>query len=124
MTARAPPAPAPSALHARVEHVVHAAFWDEYSLCSPKPAVQLPCLKLLYTDFWNALVRLFLPNRTLLTILAAPLPPTSSPLHSTLTLLQDILRSLLHCRAQPATPQSTHFSPISLPHPKMPSQNS
>ncbi|KAG6915456.1 hypothetical protein DXG01_011360 [Tephrocybe rancida] len=96
MMARAPPAPAPSALHARVEHVVHAAFWDEAlnSLCSPEPAVQLPRLKLLYTDLRDALVPLFPPNHTLLTTLAAPLPPTSSPLHSTLALLQDVLRAL------------------------------
>ncbi|KAG6915463.1 hypothetical protein DXG01_011367 [Tephrocybe rancida] len=121
MMARAPPALAPSAVHARVEHVVHAAFWDEalHSLCSPEPAVQLPRLKLLYTDLRDALVPLFPPNHTLLTMLAAPLPPTSSPLHSTLALLQDVLRALRQ-RCAPArdsaidTP-STHSSPISLP---------
>ncbi|KAG6904796.1 hypothetical protein DXG01_007089 [Tephrocybe rancida] len=101
--ARAPPAPAPSALHARVEHIVHTAFWDEalHSLCSPEPAVQLPRLKLLYTDLRDALVPLFLPNHTLLTTLAAPLPPTPSPLHSTLALLQVVLCTLLH-RCAPA----------------------
>ncbi|KAG6915454.1 hypothetical protein DXG01_011358 [Tephrocybe rancida] len=96
MMACASPAPAPSALHARVGHVVHAAFWDEalHSLCSPEPAVQLPRLKLLYTDLRDALVPLFPPNHTLLTTLTALLPPTSSPLHSTLALLQDVLRTL------------------------------
>ncbi|KAG6845880.1 hypothetical protein H0H87_000686 [Tephrocybe sp. NHM501043] len=96
MMARAPPPSEPSGLHARVEHAVHRAFWDEAlsSLSSPSPAVQLPRLKLLYTDLRDALAPLFPPQHPILLTLAAPLPPTSSPLHSTLALLNDVLHAL------------------------------
>ncbi|KAG5353774.1 hypothetical protein C0989_002557 [Termitomyces sp. Mn162] len=96
MLARAPSAPPPSTLHARVERVVHKAFWDEalQSLSSPSPAVQLPRLKLLYNDLHEALTPLFPPQHPILLTLAAPLSPTSSPLHSTLALLNEVLVAL------------------------------
>ncbi|KAG6842187.1 hypothetical protein C0991_001680 [Blastosporella zonata] len=106
MMARAPPIPQPSALHAQVEHVVHKAFWDEAldALSSPSPSVQLPRLKLLYTDLRDSLIPLFPPHHLILLTLAAPLPPTSSPLHSTLALLNDVLRALRQ-RCAPARDQ-------------------
>ncbi|KAG5648507.1 hypothetical protein DXG03_003118 [Asterophora parasitica] len=96
LMARAPEPPPPSALHARVEQAVHNAFWDEalQALSSPAPNVQLPRLKLLYSDLRDALQPLFPPDHTILLTLAAPLPPTSSPLHSTIALLQEILAAL------------------------------
>ncbi|KAG6820248.1 hypothetical protein H0H93_003412 [Arthromyces matolae] len=96
MMADAPTAPKQSALHARVERVVHQAFWDEAlkSLSSPLPTIQLPRLKLLYGDLRDALVSLFPPDHPVLVTLAAPLSPTSSPLHSTLSLLKEVLISL------------------------------
>ncbi|GLB37493.1 putative T-complex protein 11 [Lyophyllum shimeji] len=96
MMAHAPAAPDTSSLHARVEKVVHKAFWDEalQSLSSPSPAVQLPRLKLLYSDLHDALSPLFPPKHPILLTLAAPLPPTSSPLHSALALLREILGAL------------------------------
>ncbi|KAG6876787.1 hypothetical protein C0992_011749 [Termitomyces sp. T32_za158] len=96
MMARAPSAAQPSAIHARVERVVHQAFWDQalQSLSSPSPAVQLPRLKLLYNDLHDALTPLFPPQHPILLTLAAPLSPTSSPLHSTLALLTDVLIAL------------------------------
>ncbi|KAF5380441.1 hypothetical protein D9615_004479 [Tricholomella constricta] len=96
MMARAPAAPEPSPLHATVEKVVHKAFWDEalLSLSSPTPSVQLPRLKLLYSDLRDALLPLFPPEHPILLTLAAPLPPTSSPLHSTLALVKEILAAL------------------------------
>ncbi|KAG6903033.1 hypothetical protein C0995_007466 [Termitomyces sp. Mi166 len=94
--AHAPSAPQRSALHAHVEGVVHKAFWDEalHSLSSPSPAVQLSRLKLLYNDLHQALTPLFPPQHSILLTLAAPLPPTSSPLHSTLVLLNQVLAAL------------------------------
>ncbi|RDB24988.1 hypothetical protein Hypma_007850 [Hypsizygus marmoreus] len=96
MLARAPAPAAPSPLHAKVEKVVHKAFWDEalLSLSSPSPSVQLPRLKLLYSDLHDALAPLFPPTHPILLSLVAPLSPTSSPLHSTLALLKEILLAL------------------------------
>ncbi|KAF8070517.1 hypothetical protein FPV67DRAFT_1624142 [Lyophyllum atratum] len=94
--ARAPPPPDPSPLHAKVEKVVHKAFWDEavHSLSSPSPSVQLSRLKLLYSDLFDAFSSLFPPRHPILLTLTAPLPPTSSPLHSTLAFLKEILLAL------------------------------
>ncbi|KAG6886150.1 hypothetical protein C0993_000668 [Termitomyces sp. T159_Od127] len=96
MMARAPAAAQPSAIHARVERVVHKAFWDQalQSLSSPSPAIQLSRLKLLYNDLHEALAPLFPPQHPILLTLAAPLSPTSSPLHSTVALLTDVLVAL------------------------------
>ncbi|KAG6913525.1 hypothetical protein DXG01_006193 [Tephrocybe rancida] len=109
--ARAPPALAPSATPLPYTHassmlsMLHSGTrFALHSLCSPEPAVQLPRLKLLYTDLRDALVPLFPPAHSLLITLAAPLPPTSSPLHSTLALLQDVLRAF----RQRCTPARDH----------------
>ncbi|KAG5639410.1 hypothetical protein H0H81_002942 [Sphagnurus paluster] len=96
MMPRALPVAHDSPLHVRVEELVHKAFWDEalVSLASPSPAVQLSRLKLLYSDLYDALQPLFPPDHPILLTLRAPLSPTSSPLHSTLAFLQEILVAL------------------------------
>lgn len=97
----------------RVTQVAHRAFWSEVSnsgrcwvqsnimlqkaldsLSSPLPSVQLPRLGRLYLDLHEALVALFPPNHPILVSLSSPLPPTSSPLLSTLSFLKEILIAL------------------------------
>jgi len=82
----------------RVSQVAHRAFWDEAEdvLGDPLPAVQLIRLARLYRDLLDALTPLFPPNHAVLLSLASPLPPTSSPLHSTLSFLREILTALRH----------------------------
>lgn len=63
-------------------------------LSSPMPFVQLPRLKRLYLDLYEAIEPLFPPNNRILVTLTAPPPPTSSPLLSTVNLLKEILISL------------------------------
>ncbi|KAF8806410.1 hypothetical protein BYT27DRAFT_7101663 [Phlegmacium glaucopus] len=79
-----------------VTQVAHRAFWNEAldSLSSPLPSVQLPRLSRLYLDLHEALVPLFPPFHPILVSLSSPLPPTSSPLHSTLSFLKEILFAL------------------------------
>ena len=64
------------------------------SLSSPLPSVQLPRLGRLYLDLHESLLSLFPPNHPILVSLSSPLPPTSSPLLSTLSLLKEILIAL------------------------------
>ncbi|KAF8161162.1 hypothetical protein B0H34DRAFT_653790 [Crassisporium funariophilum] len=80
----------------RVTEVAHRAFWNEAfnSLSSPLPSVQLVRLKRLYLDLHEALTPLFPPNNRIIISLSSPIPPTSSPLHSTLALLKEILLAL------------------------------
>ncbi|KDR75819.1 hypothetical protein GALMADRAFT_97737 [Galerina marginata CBS 339.88] len=80
----------------RVKEVAHKAFWNEALelLSSPLPSVQLPRLKRLYLDMYEALTPLFPPNHRILVSLSSPLSPTSSPLHSTINLLKDVLVAL------------------------------
>ncbi|KAF6762967.1 hypothetical protein DFP72DRAFT_986755 [Ephemerocybe angulata] len=77
----------------RVQEVAHRAFWNEAieSLSSPLPSVQLPRLKRLYSDLAEALTPLFPPNHKAILSLEAHLPPTSSPLHSALIFLKELL---------------------------------
>ncbi|PPQ63473.1 hypothetical protein CVT24_005130 [Panaeolus cyanescens] len=81
----------------RVTNVAHKAFWDEAldALSAPLPSVQLPRLQRLYTDIHDVLSPLFPSAHPILVSLSSPVPPTSSPLHSTLYLLKDILDALL-----------------------------
>ncbi|CAA7259133.1 unnamed protein product [Cyclocybe aegerita] len=87
----------------RVKEVAHRAFWEEATeaLSSPLPSVQLERLKRLYLDLYDALTPLFPPNHRILVSLCSPLPPTSSPLHSTLNFLREVL-SVLRERCAPA----------------------
>jgi hypothetical protein len=64
------------------------------SLSSPLPSVQLPRLGRLYLDLHESVLSLFPPNHPILVSLSSPLPPTSSPLHSALSLLMEILIAL------------------------------
>ena len=64
------------------------------SLSSPLPSVQLPRLGRLYLDLHESVLSLFPPNHPILVSLSSPLPPTSSPLHSTLSLLKELLIAL------------------------------
>ncbi|KAF5325934.1 hypothetical protein D9611_000228 [Ephemerocybe angulata] len=77
----------------RVQEVAHRAFWNEAieSLSSALPSVQLPRLKRLYSDLAEALTPLFPPNHKAILSLEAHLPPTSSPLHSALIFLKELL---------------------------------
>src|SRR5258705_456988 len=64
------------------------------------PFVQLPRLKGLYLDLYEALEPLFPPNHPILMTLVAPPPPTTSPLLSTVNLLKEI-HVALHERCAP-----------------------
>ncbi|KAJ8696776.1 hypothetical protein PTI98_006616 [Pleurotus ostreatus] len=83
-------------LHRTVEGIVHKAFWDEAieSLSSPIPSAQLARLKLLYADLSTAITPLLPPDHSVLVQLASPLPPTSSPLQTCLTLLKEVVIAL------------------------------
>ncbi|TFK44775.1 hypothetical protein BDQ12DRAFT_673556 [Crucibulum laeve] len=80
----------------RVKQVVHRAFWSEAleAISSSEPSVQLPRLKGLIGDILEAIAPLFPPQDRIIQTLSSPLPPTSSPLHTTLELLKEILRAL------------------------------
>lgn len=73
-------------------------------------------LKGLYFDLYEALSPLFPPNHPILVTLSSPLPPTSSPLHSTITTLQEILVALRQ-RCAPIRDQTIDdlLSSLSLP---------
>lgn len=64
------------------------------SLSSPIPSTQLPRLKALYLDLRDSLSPLFPSQHPVIQSLSFPLPPTSSPLHSALALLKEILTAL------------------------------
>lgn len=64
------------------------------SLSSPNPSTQLPRLKALYTDLLDTLSPLFPSQHPVIQSLSFPFPPTSSPLHSALALLKEILTAL------------------------------
>ncbi|KAF9501568.1 hypothetical protein BDN71DRAFT_1550387 [Pleurotus eryngii] len=85
-----------SDLHRTVEGIVHKAFWDEAieSLSSPIPSAQLARLKLLYADLSTAITPLLPPDHSVLVQLSSPLPPTSSPLLTCLTLLKEVVIAL------------------------------
>ncbi|KAH9944701.1 hypothetical protein B0H21DRAFT_877511 [Amylocystis lapponica] len=86
----------PPSLHDRVEDIVHKAFWDEalQALSNPEPSVQLPRLKRLYEDLYEALVPLLPPTHPVLVMLSSPLSPTSAPLRSATTHLREVLACL------------------------------
>ncbi|EAU91202.2 hypothetical protein CC1G_06837 [Coprinopsis cinerea okayama7 len=86
----------PQPLLERVKEVAHKAFWDEAveSLSDPSPAIQLPRLKRLYNDLYDALKPIFPPDHRVILTLRAPLAPSSSPLHSTLAFLKELLLAL------------------------------
>ncbi|TFY56172.1 hypothetical protein EVJ58_g7804 [Rhodofomes roseus] len=77
----------------RVQDVVHRAFWDEAveTLSNPSAAVQLPRLKRLYEDLYEAIKPLIPANHPILLVLTCPLSPTSFPLRSALTHLRELL---------------------------------
>ncbi|KAF9464987.1 hypothetical protein BDZ94DRAFT_1296760 [Collybia nuda] len=108
-------------LHDRVEKVVHQAFWNEAleSLSSSEPSVQLLRLKGLYADLHESLAPLFPVAHTVLQALSSPLPPTSSPLRSTLVLLDEILAALRERCAPVRDPDidALRISINSPPHP-------
>ena len=89
------------------------------SLSSPLPSVQLPRLGRLYMDIHAATVPLFPPNHPILVSLSSPLPPTSSPLHSTLSLLKELLIALRQRCAQVRDPTIDNLL-ASLAHPSSP----
>lgn len=64
------------------------------SLSSPLPSSLLSRLKLLYFDIRTTLSPLLPPTHPVIQDLSDPLPPSSSPLHSTLALLKDVLIAL------------------------------
>ncbi|KJA29057.1 hypothetical protein HYPSUDRAFT_61890 [Hypholoma sublateritium FD-334 SS-4] len=84
------------AIEKKVKEVAHRAFWNEAleMLSSPLPSVQLSRLKQLYSDIHEALAPHFPPGHRILVSLESPLPPTSSPLHSTMILLKEIVTAL------------------------------
>jgi hypothetical protein len=111
----------PASLQEKVEEMVHKAFWDEVpcpsqgppplayfrfyqalgTLSSREPSMQLPRLKLLLKDLHTALLPLFPAEHTVLAILSEPLPPTSSPLLTTVNYFREVLTAL-HERCAPA----------------------
>ncbi|KAF9049806.1 hypothetical protein BJ165DRAFT_1453934 [Panaeolus papilionaceus] len=81
----------------RVKNVAHRAFWDEVLevLSSPSPPLQMPRLQRLYADIYDSLSPLFPPTHPVIVTLSSPVPPTTSPLHSTLHFLREIVDALL-----------------------------
>ncbi|KAF9481554.1 hypothetical protein BDN70DRAFT_912197 [Pholiota conissans] len=106
------------AIEKRVKEVAHRAFWNEALeiLSSPVPSVQLPRLKQLHLDLHEALAPLFPPSHPVLIELSSPPPPTSSPLHSTITLLKDIVAALRN-RCAPVRDQAVDTLAMELEHP-------
>ncbi|KAI5889452.1 uncharacterized protein SCHCODRAFT_02585886 [Schizophyllum commune H4-8] len=84
-------------LQARVEKMVHKAFWDEAleALNSQDPSIQIHRLHRLHADIYEAIKGLLPPGHRVLSVLSAPYPPPSvSPLHTTIALLRDTLSAL------------------------------
>ncbi|KAL1718893.1 hypothetical protein EV715DRAFT_273125 [Schizophyllum commune] len=84
-------------LQARVEKMVHKAFWAEAleALNSPDPSTQIHRLHRLHADIYEAIKDLLPPGHRVLSVLSAPYPPPSvSPLHTTIALLRDTLSAL------------------------------
>ncbi|KAI0276387.1 hypothetical protein BGY98DRAFT_986138 [Russula aff. rugulosa BPL654] len=108
----------PPTLHDKVEEMIHKAFWDEAlgALSSKEPSMQLPRLKLLLNDIHTALVPLFPAGHHVLTVLSAPLAPTSSPLHTARNYCCDILVALRE-RCAPARDPSIDALSASLTDP-------
>ncbi|KAN0109297.1 hypothetical protein V8E52_009481 [Russula decolorans] len=108
----------PPTLHDKVEEMIHKAFWDEAlaALSSKEPSMQLPRLRLLLNDTHTALVPLFPAGHPILTILSAPLAPTSSPLHTARNYCCDILVALRE-RCAPARDASIDALSASLTDP-------
>lgn len=78
--------------------------------------MQLPRLKLLLNDIYTALVPLFPAGHHILTVLSAPLAPTSSPLHTARNYCCDILVALRE-RCAPARDASIDALSASLTDP-------
>ncbi|KAI0305569.1 hypothetical protein B0F90DRAFT_1699120 [Multifurca ochricompacta] len=108
----------PPTLQSKVEEMIHKAFWDEAldTLSSNEPSIQFPRLKLLLNDLHTALMPLFPSTHPILTILAAPLPPTSSPLLMALNNLREVLIAL-RGRCAPARDEYIDTLSASLAHP-------
>ncbi|KAL1748842.1 hypothetical protein HDZ31DRAFT_28850 [Schizophyllum fasciatum] len=84
-------------LQARVEKMVHKAFWDEAleALNSSDVSTQIHRLHRLYADVYEAIKAMLPPDNRVLSVLSAPYPPPSiSPLHTTIALLRDVLLAL------------------------------
>ncbi|TRM69940.1 hypothetical protein BD626DRAFT_544495 [Schizophyllum amplum] len=83
-------------LQARVEKMVHRAFWDEAleALDSPDASVQIDRLHRLHLDLHEAIKPLLPSGHRALLALSAPFPPSMSPLHSAMDLLRDVLSAL------------------------------
>jgi len=114
--------PSPPLLLQQVKQVVHQAFWDEAEqvLSHPLPSIQLPRLHRLYLDLFDTLSPLFPPDHPILLSLSSPVPPTSSPLRSTLSFLHQILAALRQRCAPVRDPTIDHLlshpDNTSLPH--------
>ncbi|KAF5321837.1 hypothetical protein D9619_001866 [Psilocybe cf. subviscida] len=108
----------------RVKEVAHRAFWAEAleALSSPTPSVQIPRLKRLYLDLHEAVTPLFPPSHPVLVSLSAPLPPTSSPLLSTLALLKDIVKGMRQ-RCAPVRDAAVDALDMELIHPPEPTSS-
>jgi len=90
-------------LHDKVEEMIHKAFWDEAfdALSSGEPSTQHPRLKLLLNDLHTTLSPLFPAGHHILTVLSAPLAPTSSPLLTAVNYCRETLVAL-RARCTPA----------------------
>jgi len=121
-----------------VKEAAHRAFWNDVrsvsisrvclcltnrlnaqaaeTLSSPLPSVQLPRLKRLYNDMHEALRPIFPQNHPIIITLTSELAPTSSPLHSTINLLQEITHAL-RSRCAPVRDQTVDDIQMSLSHP-------
>ncbi|KAK7057114.1 hypothetical protein R3P38DRAFT_1161259 [Favolaschia claudopus] len=88
--------PAAQQLRERVENAFHTAFWKQAleALQSDTPSVQIDRLKGLLSDVREAVLPLFPREHSIIETLSAPLPPTSSPLLSTVSLLKETLVAL------------------------------
>ncbi|KZT26777.1 hypothetical protein NEOLEDRAFT_1062218 [Neolentinus lepideus HHB14362 ss-1] len=83
-------------LRARVEDIVRRAFWDEAleALSNPAASSQVHRIQALYKDLYEALKFLLPPKHPVLHTLGSPLSPTSSPLLSAVTHLQEVVMAL------------------------------
>ncbi|PFH51549.1 hypothetical protein AMATHDRAFT_175176 [Amanita thiersii Skay4041] len=83
-------------LHDQIREVTHRAFWDEALevLSVPQPSVQLPRLRLLYNDLKDVLSPLLPVDHPCLQTLSSPPSPTTSPLHSSVVVLREVLLAL------------------------------
>ncbi|EPQ57505.1 hypothetical protein GLOTRDRAFT_38208 [Gloeophyllum trabeum ATCC 11539] len=93
-------------LRAKVEDIVHRAFWDEAleALSNPTASSQVHRLQALYKDLYDALKYILPSNHPVLATLGSPLSPTSSPLLSAITHLREVVTALRE-RCAPARDQ-------------------